>query len=157
MDSITECKETINAMTQDTALPETKDTNADASTAPIAVGDMKDDTHGSAKGDENTPDDNDNDELGEGLPLTDGKGNALSSPPALIPLSDEDKAIIKTMEAIIAPKTKAKVKAKAKAVVTEQPVIKKKDPKPKLITLLPNQTLQIKLPDVDRSCKIEFI
>lgn len=140
MDSITECKEAINAMKQDTALPETKDTNEDASTAPIAVGGMKDDTHGSAKGDENTPDDNDNDE-----------------PPALIPLSDEDKAIIKTMEAIIAPNTNAKVKAKAKAVVTEQPVIKKKDPKPKLITLLPNQTLQIKLPDDDRSCKIEFI
>lgn len=140
MESITECKETINAMQQDTALPETKDTNEDASIAPIAVGDMKDDTHGSAKGDENTPDDNDNDE-----------------PPAFIPLSDEDKAIIKTMEASIVPKTKAKVKAKAKAVVTEQPAIKKKDPKPKLITLLPNQTLQIKLLDDDRSCKIEFI
>ena len=68
-----------------------------------------------------------------------------------------DKAIIKTVEEIVAPKAKSKVKSKA--IVTDQVVIKKllKVPKPKQVTLLPNQTLQIKLPEDEKLCKIEFI
>jgi len=76
--------------------------------------------------------------------------------PATELLTEEDKRIIKTVEDII--DTKSKSKAKSKTVNEKPLVIKKiaKDPKSKQVTLLPNQTLQIKLPE-DRSCKVEFI
>ena len=96
-----------------------------------------------------------------------------------IPLTDENKEIIKTIENIIAPKaSKGKAKAKSKPIDVDKPLVKNnsktakskpigvdkpviknnlKSPNPKQITLLPNQTLQIKMPEDYKACKIEFI
>ena len=101
----------------------------DSASAPIAVGKV-DATHDATS---------DNDE-----------------PPALIPLTDEDKQIIETIENIIAPTVKAKPKAKAKAKTVDVEN-NSKIPTPKQVTLLLNQILQIKLPEGDKACKIEFI
>ena len=89
---------------------------------------------------ENTPDDNDD------------------SPPTLLPLTEEDEQIISTVEDIIKHKAKPNSKAKAKARVADEHVKQTlKEPKAKQIALLPNQTLQIKLPDGEKTFKIGFI
>ena len=77
---------------------------------------------------------------------------------------------IKTIESIIAPKSKSKPKTKpivksklkitkSKPIDVDKPVVKSnvKSPNPKQITLLSKQTLQIKLPEDYTTCKIEFI
>lgn len=82
----------------------------------------------------------------------------MENEPVLLQLTDEDKQIISTVEDIIKHKSKPKSKAKTKAKVSDEPVKKTlKEPKAKQIALLPNQTLQIKLPDGEKTFKIEFI
>ena len=84
--------------------------------------------------------------------------------------------MISTIEDIIAPKGRAKGKskpidvdkpviknslniAKPKPIDVDKPVIQRnlKSSNPKQITLLSNQTLQIKLPEDYKTCKIEFM
>jgi len=89
-----------------------------------------------------------------------------------IPLTEEEKQIIKTIETIIDPKSRGKAKQKpiVKTSVrstktkrtdadVDRPAVKgnSKPQNLKQITLLSNQTLQIKLPEVYKGCKIEFI
>lgn len=87
-----------------------------------------------------------------------GEAESMENEPVPLQLTDEDKQIISAVEDIIKHKAKPKSKAKAKAKVADEPVKKTvKEPKAKQITLLLNQTLQIKLPDGEKTFKIEFI
>ena len=80
----------------------------------------------------------------------------------LMPLTEVDKQIIEEVENIIAPAAKSK-RAKQKLVIDDKqppvikPTVKVKVPKPKTITLAANQVLQIKLPDGQQTCNIQFI
>ena len=80
----------------------------------------------------------------------------------LMPLTEADKEIIEQVEQIIAP-VKSK-RTKQKVVIDDdkpspviKPHVKVKVPKPKTITLAANQVLQIKLPDGQQTCNIQFI
>ena len=98
-----------------------------------------------------------NDEFATPAPVQ-GEAEQMENEPVHQQLTEEDKLIISTVEDIIKHKVKPKSKAKANAKVADEPGKKTlKEPKAKQIALLPNQTLQIKLPDGEKTCKIEFI
>ena len=98
-----------------------------------------------------------NDEFATPAPVQ-GEAEQMENEPVHQQLTDEDKQIISAVEDIIKHKVMPKSKAKANAKVADEPGKKTlKDPKAKQIALLPNQTLQIKLPYGEKTCKIEFI
>ena len=122
---------------------------------PIAVGDMQRKLDCFESWKEATNDDSTN-------VVTNGDAEPLP-----ILLTDEDKEIVITIESIIAPKSKTKAKtkpiiksdskiSKAKPIDVDKPVVKRncKSAHPKQITLLSNQTLQIKLPADYKNCKM---
>ena len=80
----------------------------------------------------------------------------------LMPLTEVDKQIIEEVENIIAPAAKSK-RTKQKLVIDDKqspvikPHVKVKVPKPKTVTLAADQLLQIKLPDGQQTCNIQFI
>ena len=79
----------------------------------------------------------------------------------LMPLTETDKKIIEQVEQIIAPARSKRTKQKLVNDDKPPPVIKKhvkpKEPKPKLVTLVANQLLQIKLPEGQATCNPQFI
>jgi len=141
MEPISESNDVTETMAQITASSAAVETDGDANTNETTCSANTNETNGDATVNATNPD------------ATNADATTKHEPATEL-LTEEDKRIIKTVEDIIETKSKAKAKSKAVKPLVINKIVK--DPKPKQVTLLPNQTLQIKLPE-DRSCKVEFI